>query len=85
VDRATIDLGGGRTFTVESDALSDAHQYVKGVSLNDKPLDRCWISHAEVAAGGTLRFHMATEPNRSWASAPGAAPPSMTPLEGKPG
>ncbi len=80
VDRAAIDLGGGRTFTMESDALSDAHQYVKGVSLNDKPLDRCWISHEEVAAGGTLRFHMATEPNRSWASSPAAAPPSMTPL-----
>jgi predicted alpha-1,2-mannosidase len=83
VDRAAIDLGGGTTFIVESDALGDDQQYVKGVTLNGKPLDRCWISHEEIAAGGTLRFSMASEPNRSWATAPESAPPSMTKLPGQ--
>jgi len=46
--------------------------------LNGKPLDRCWLSHADIAAGGTLRVTMGLEPNTAWASAPDAAPPSMT-------
>jgi predicted alpha-1,2-mannosidase len=80
VDRAAIDLGGGTTFTIEAESLNETNQYVKGVTLNGKPLDRCWISHEEIAAGGTLRFTMASEPNRAWASSPEAAPPSMTKL-----
>jgi predicted alpha-1,2-mannosidase len=78
VERATLDLGGGKTFVIQADGLSDACPYVKGVVLNGKPLDRCWIRYDEIAAGGTLTFAMALEPNRSWATAPEAAPPSMS-------
>ena len=66
--RPAIDLGGERTFVVEAEGLSPANRYVTGATLNGKPLDRCWISHAEIAAGGTLRFTMGAEPNRAWAS-----------------
>jgi putative alpha-1,2-mannosidase len=55
------------------------NKYVTGATLNGKPLDRCWISHADIGAGGTLRFTMGAEPNTAWASSPEAAPPSMTP------
>jgi predicted alpha-1,2-mannosidase len=78
VERATLDIGGGTYFSIETNGLSEINRYVKSVTLNDKPLDRCWISHEEIVAGGTLRFSMAAEPNRQWASAPDAAPPSMT-------
>lgn len=83
VEKATLDLGGGKTLVIEAEALSEGHQYVKGVTLNGTPLDRCWIGHDEIAAGGTLRFSMDAEPNRAWASSPAAAPPSMTPLPEK--
>jgi predicted alpha-1,2-mannosidase len=82
LDRVTIDLGGGKTLVVEANGLTDDYQYVKGVTLNGQPLDRCWITHDEIAAGGTLAFSMALEPNRAWASSPQAAPPSMTKLGG---
>jgi predicted alpha-1,2-mannosidase len=78
VDKAAIDLGGQRTFTVEAQNLSPVNTYVTGASLNGKPLDRCWLSHADIAAGGTLRLTMGAEPTTAWASAPDAAPPSMT-------
>jgi predicted alpha-1,2-mannosidase len=78
VERAAIDLGGGRTFVIEAAGLSPARRFVIGAMLNGAPLDRCWISHAEIGAGGTLRFTMGAEPNRAWASSPTAAPPSMT-------
>jgi predicted alpha-1,2-mannosidase len=79
VDKATIELGGQRTFTIDAADLSPVNTYVTGATLNGKPLDRCWVSHADLAAGGTLRFTMGPEPNTAWASSPDAAPPSMTP------
>jgi predicted alpha-1,2-mannosidase len=78
VEKAAIDLGGQRTFAVEAQDLSPVNKYVTGATLNGKPLDRCWLSHADIAAGGTLRFTMGAEPNTAWASSPDAAPPSMT-------
>ena len=78
VEKASIDLGGQRTFVIEAPDLSPVNRYVTGATLNGKPLDRCWISHADIAAGGTLRFTMGAEPNTAWASSPDAAPPSMT-------
>jgi predicted alpha-1,2-mannosidase len=79
VDRVAIDLGGQRTFVVEAQDLSPINKYVTGATLNGKPLDRCSVGHADIAAGGTLRFTMGPEPNAAWASSPDAAPPSMTP------
>jgi len=77
-DKATIELAGGKTFEVLASGASPERRYIQGATLNDKPLDRCWIKHDEISAGGVLTFTMGSEPNRSWASAPDAAPPSMT-------
>ncbi|MEW5984513.1 MAG: GH92 family glycosyl hydrolase [Acidobacteriota bacterium] len=76
VERAEIDVGGGHTFTIEAQGLSDANLYVQGVTLNGRPLDRCWFRHEDLASGGSLRFTMGPEPNTAWASGPEAAPPA---------
>jgi predicted alpha-1,2-mannosidase len=78
VDRVSIDLGGERTFVVEAEGLTPANIYVTGATLNGKPLDRCWFTHADIAAGGRLRLKMGSDPNSSWATAAGSAPPSMS-------
>jgi predicted alpha-1,2-mannosidase len=78
VERTTVELGGQRTFTVEAPELSPTNTYVTGAVLNGKPLDRCWVGHADLASGGTLRLTMGPEPNTAWASSPDAAPPSMS-------
>ena len=78
MDKVAIDLGGQRTFSIEAQDLSPINKYVTGAMLNGKPLDRCWVSHADIAGGGTIRFTMGAEPNTAWASSPDAAPPSMT-------
>ncbi len=41
---------------------SPTNRYVQKVWLNDIPLDRMWISHAEIEQGGVLRFTMSAEP-----------------------
>lgn len=78
LERAEIDVGGGRVFTVEAKGLSESNLYVQSVELNGKPLERCWFRHEDLAAGGSLRFTMGPEPNPAWASGTEAAPPSMS-------
>ncbi len=40
------------------------HPYVSQVRLNDVPLDRTWLRHAEIEQGGILRFAMSAEPTK---------------------
>ena len=78
VDRAVINLPSGKHFTIVADNLSDANRYVGQVLLNGKPLQRTYITHAEIENGGTLRFVMQAMPNKSWGTKPGERPYSMT-------
>ena len=78
VSRAVIHLPNGKAFTVLADDLFDAHPYVGGVMLNGRPLDRVWISDAEIRAGGELRFTMRAAPNTAWGKTQAARPFSMT-------
>jgi predicted alpha-1,2-mannosidase len=78
VDRATLSLPNGKSFTVVADRLSPANRYVGSVSLNGRPLDRVWIGHDEIMRGGTLRFAMSATPNKDWGSDPASRPYSMT-------
>ena len=78
VDRAVLNLPGGKRFTVETVGLSDANPYVGKVELNGKPLTRSWISDAEIRSGGTLRFTMQTKPDAEWGKAAAARPYSLS-------
>lgn len=49
---------------IVSENYAPNHPYVRKVWLNDIPLDRAWISHAEIEQGGLLRFVMGEEPVR---------------------
>jgi len=78
VPKAAIHLPNGRTFTVVAEYLDDAHPYVGAVTLNGKPLDRVYLRHGEILAGGELRFTMQAEPNRQWGAAVAARPAAMS-------
>jgi putative alpha-1,2-mannosidase len=78
-ERVAIDLGDGREFIVEAPGVSGVNKYVQSAALNGQPLDRCYITHEEIVAGGTLLFTMGANPNTDWAADESAAPPSMTP------
>ncbi|MEP7184717.1 MAG: glycoside hydrolase domain-containing protein, partial [Rhodanobacter sp.] len=78
VARAALHLGQGHTFTVTASPLDDAHPYVGSVSLNGKPLERTYLHHAEIVAGGELHFTMQAKPNRDWARGDGARPAAMS-------
>jgi predicted alpha-1,2-mannosidase len=72
VDKLTISLDKGRTFTVVAHNNSSANPYIQTVTLNGKPLERSWLSHAEIVAGGKLVMTMGPTPNKSFGTAPAA-------------
>jgi predicted alpha-1,2-mannosidase len=78
VDRAVMNLPNGKRFTIVADGLSETNRYVGAVTLNGKPLDRSYLRHAEIVAGGELRFAMQAVPNKAWATDKDARPFSMS-------
>lgn len=75
-DDAVVDLGNGKTFSIQSKNNSEEAIYVQEVLLNGKALTRNYITHAEIIAGGTLSFTMGTAPNITRGTAPNDAPTS---------
>jgi predicted alpha-1,2-mannosidase len=75
--RATLNLPNGKRFTIRADGLDDSHTHIGSATLNGKPLDRAFLRHEEILAGGELRFTMQAEPNKAWGSA-GERPYAMS-------
>ncbi|MBZ0272089.1 GH92 family glycosyl hydrolase [bacterium] len=63
--RADVRVGPGKTLSIVAENTSDTNIYVQSATLNDEPLTEPWIAHADVAAGGELRFVMGASPS-SW-------------------
>ena len=53
---------GNKILTIIANNYGPENKYVKTVWLNDVLLDRYWLSHSEIAKGGTLRFEMTKLP-----------------------
>jgi len=60
--QTTIHLAGGKDFTIEARKLSAENIYVVAATLNGKPIDRAWLRHREIAAGGRLVLTMSRTP-----------------------
>jgi len=58
VKSASLMLENGRTLSIEARGQSPANIYVKGVTLNGRPIADRHITYAQIAAGGKLVFEM---------------------------
>lgn len=77
INRATIhNPATGAKFTVVAENNSPENVYIQRAELNGKELTRSWITHAQIVAGGELRFRMGSRPNKEWATAAADRPPS---------
>jgi predicted alpha-1,2-mannosidase len=65
-DDATIQLDSGRRFRIRAEGASAGKRYIQSATLNGVPLNRYWINHAEIVAGGELIFVMSSRPTTSW-------------------
>jgi predicted alpha-1,2-mannosidase len=86
VNRASIqNSANGTTFVVVAENNSSENVFIQRAELNGKDLTRSWLTHADILAGGELRFRMGSKPNKEWASAPADRPPSGLVGSGKVG
>ncbi|WP_430814344.1 GH92 family glycosyl hydrolase [Carboxylicivirga sp. RSCT41] len=74
--KASIQLANGKTFEMTANNMSQNNKYVTNVTLNGKPLDRAYIYHHEVSAGGHLVFEMSDRENKELWNDSSAFPPS---------
>jgi predicted alpha-1,2-mannosidase len=65
-DRASIDVGNGKTFTIVSAGAGDGSRYIQQASLNGKPLPAPFLSHEQIVAGGELTLVMGDAPKMRW-------------------
>ena len=64
-DGATLQVGNGKTFTVDVKNQGPKNVYVQKVTLNGKPLNHSYITHADIMNGGELVFYMSKSPSNS--------------------
>lgn len=60
--RSVLHLAGGKDFVIEARNLSAKNIYVGSATLDGKPLDRAWLRHSEIVAGGRLVLSMSSTP-----------------------
>lgn len=77
VDRAEIELAEGKKLVIEARGNGKGKPYIQRVTWNGKPWTRSWISHADLAAGGTLVFDMGATPNKAFGAKQADRPPSF--------
>ncbi len=66
LEKATLFLENGKTFTITTSNLSEENIYIDGATLNGKPLTTSYITFNDIMAGGTLSFRMSPKPNKKW-------------------
>ena len=72
-DKATVNVGAGKTFTVVAKNNSDRNIYVQSARLNGKALKNSYIDFNDISHGGTLELVMGPKPSK-WGAAPACRP-----------
>ena len=72
-DKATVNVGAGKTFTVVAKNNSDRNIYVQSARLNGKTLKNSYIDFNDIRHGGTLELVMGPKPSK-WATAAACRP-----------
>jgi len=75
--QAVVHLPSGAALTINGNGAGQNSPYVQSASWNGSPWNNAFAPAAAITSGGTLSYSLGASPNRSWASAPSAAPPSF--------
>jgi len=61
--KAVVNVGGGKTFTIEAKNNSAKNIYIQCAKLNGKTYTRSYIDYKDIMKGGTLEFVMGEKPS----------------------
>ena len=67
-----------RQFTVQAPNTSAQNMYVRGLRVGDQSWPRPWIGLGDILRGGTLRYTLGAEPDKTWGVSPAVRPPSLS-------
>ena len=76
LDKATLHLRGGKTFTIQSVNNNKKNIYIQSAELNGKSYEKSYITYSDITAGGNLTFVMGPEPNYDFGTSESARPKS---------
>ena len=65
-DKATVNVGNGKTFTITAHNNSSENIYIQSVRLNGRDYTKCYLDYKDIMAGGILELEMGNTPNFSW-------------------
>jgi putative alpha-1,2-mannosidase len=77
-DKAEVEIGEGKRLVIKAQRRSLEDKYISSISFNDKPYNKVWFSHADIANGGEIVFNMANEPSKEFGADSSNAPPSLS-------
>ena len=72
-EKTVINVGNGKTFTIEAKDVSTKNKYIQSAFLNGKPLNLPQFTHRDLVNGGSLVFQMGPRPNEKWGIGSGVA------------
>ena len=75
LDKATLTVSSGRTFTIEARRNSTNELYIDHVEFNGKPWPYSYIRHEDILKGGRFTMFMAAKPNYEFGKSESSRPP----------
>ncbi|UZR96131.1 glycoside hydrolase domain-containing protein [Chondrinema litorale] len=74
MEEVSINWPEGEPLTIKVTNYNPDHAYIKEATFNGKSLNKNWLTHKEIRAGGELVITTSAEPNKNW----GTAEPFLT-------
>ena len=65
-DHIVMQVGKGKTFTIQVRNNSPENVYIQSARLNGKTYTKCHIDYQEIIAGGALEIEVGAAPNQEW-------------------
>ncbi|MBE9582998.1 glycoside hydrolase family 92 protein [Mucilaginibacter sp. JRF] len=56
----------GKKFNITTTNFAEKNIYITSATLNGKPLERNWLTYAELRKGGTLNLTLSSKPDKTW-------------------
>ncbi|MGN6294300.1 MAG: GH92 family glycosyl hydrolase [Chitinophagaceae bacterium] len=80
-EKITVNLPGGKKFSVVAKNNSTGARYIQSAKLNGKNWEKAWFTHRDLVAGAVLELQMGEIPNKQWGSKGQDAPPSAMDID----
>ena len=66
INEATLNVGGGKTFSLSVKNNNKINKYIQRVTLNGKPYTHTYILHKDIIKGGKMVMQMGPKPALGW-------------------